>query len=42
MPLARFRPLAEADLDQIDDLIAEDSPQRAIAIVRRIRKDRGC
>lgn len=32
-----FRPAAAADLDQIDDFIAQDSPQRAIAFVRRIR-----
>lgn len=33
-----FRPFAEADLAQIDDFIATDSPQRAIAFVRRLRQ----
>ena len=33
-----FRPHAAADLDQIDDFIAKDSPQRAAAFVQRIRQ----
>jgi len=33
-----FRPAAVSDLDQIYDFIAEDSPQRAIAFVRRIHQ----
>ncbi|MGF9694836.1 type II toxin-antitoxin system RelE/ParE family toxin [Rhizobium sp. 0TCS1.26] len=32
-----FHPVAEADLEQIYHFIAADSPQRAIAFVRRIR-----
>jgi len=33
-----FHALAADDLDRIDDFIAQDSPERAIAFVRRIRK----
>jgi toxin ParE1/3/4 len=32
-----FRATAEADLDAIDDFIAQDSPERAFAFVARIR-----
>lgn len=35
---ATFHTLALAELDKVDDFIAQDSPQRAIAFVRRIRK----
>lgn len=33
-----FHPLADGDLEAIYNFIAEDSPQRAIAFVRRLRK----
>lgn len=33
-----FHALALSDLNKIDDFIAQDSPERAIAFVRRIRK----
>lgn len=33
-----FHPLAEADLNSIDDFIARDSPERAIAFVRRLQQ----
>ena len=32
-----FHPIAESDLEQIFNFIAEDSPERAIGFVRRIR-----
>jgi toxin ParE1/3/4 len=32
-----FRPAAQADLDALDDYIAQDSPQRAFRFVQRIR-----
>lgn len=32
-----FRPAADADLDAIDDYIAQDSPSRASDFIRRIR-----
>jgi toxin ParE1/3/4 len=33
-----FRPAAEADLDALDDYIAQDSPGRAFAFLQRIRE----
>jgi toxin ParE1/3/4 len=33
-----FRPAAEADLDALDDYIAQDNPQHAFAFVQRIRR----
>ena len=32
-----FHPLAFDDLDRIDDFIAQDSPERAIAFIGRLR-----
>jgi toxin ParE1/3/4 len=37
MPSIDFTPLAEADLEQIGDYIAQDSPRRALSFIRELR-----
>ncbi|BCH25312.1 type II toxin-antitoxin system RelE/ParE family toxin [Mesorhizobium sp. L-8-3] len=41
-PRVTFHPLAEADLDSIDDFIVRDSPERTIAFVRRLQQHCQC